>query len=383
MVAWPPPSLLCTVAVLLRVGIVAAAGIMSRRGALQKSAGSSPASPSAATRHHQRREDVVDDSAADPAMLLPELVGHLLNEAAARVDDQAQAIRLDDGVVWKPLRDSDQVKAAGEHVSALTELKNEPRPFDDAAAAVENDVYASPEFRSSEVRSGVVQQAAEREAQSADAATLAPEDRRVQKVAVDMAQNHPSGGSGKDAANRAGTPSNRKVVPKEPKDDSKDLAASRAKEERRDVAGGGPLEVGSKWTMTETLDVMDAGVQAATAEVFSGGQTEATAESSPRKRVVTADREVQTVAESSKKKSPTKDRHSQTLPTTPTLYSMATQTDVPEAPWYMFHTSVQKKKLAVVISAVFVLIYFILCYGLVSLAREFYAEHMFEELDFL
>ncbi|KAH6941220.1 hypothetical protein HPB50_015110 [Hyalomma asiaticum] len=354
---------------------------MSRRRVLQQSAGSSPA----AMRHHHRREDVVDDSAADPAMLLPELVGHLLNEATARVDEQAQAIRLDDGVVWKPLRDSDQVQAAGEHMSGLPELKNELPAIVNAAAPVENDVYPSPQFQSSAVSSQVVPQPAERDAPSADATTLAPEDHTTDKNAVGIAQNHPSRSTnnGKDAANRSGTPNNRKVVPQEPEVDSKDLIASGAKEERRDVAEGGPPDVGSKWTMTETLDVVHASVQASPAEVFSGGQTEATAESSPRKRVVTADREVQTAAESSQKKSSTKDRYSQTLPTAPTLYSMATQTDLPEAPWYMFHASVEKKKLAVVVSAVFVLVYFILCYGLVGVARELYAEHVFEELDFL
>ncbi|KAL1466788.1 hypothetical protein MTO96_026421 [Rhipicephalus appendiculatus] len=139
--------------------------------------------------------------------------------------------------------------------------------------------------------------------------------------------------------------------------------------------------------MTETLEVADASVQAdviAAAEKAvqpsSGGKT--TAE--PRQRVTTVDQGVQTdAAASTSEKSSTKDRYSQTLPTTPTLYSIETQTDLQEAPWYLFRTSVQKKKLAVVISATFVLIYFILCYGLVNMAREMYAEHVFEELDFL
>lgn len=374
MVAWPPPSLVYTVAVLLRVGVVAAAGVMSRRRVLQQSAGSSSVAAAAAVRHH---EDVVED--ADPAMLLPELVGHLLNEAAARVDDQAEAIRLDDGVVWKPLREPDQVKAAGEHVSALPELKNEP-PHVEAAAAAENDVIPS-RLASSAVRSRLLQRDA--------AETLTAEDHGAPKDdAARMAQNHPTSGSNsKDAANRSGTPNSRNGIPQDPNHNSKDPTASRAGDKQQGVAEGSPLEVGSKSSVTKTLDVADASVQAdvtapadTVVQPSSGGKT--TAE--PRQRVPTVDQGVQTdAAASTSKKSSTKDRYSQTLPTTPTLYSMATQTDIQEAPWYLFRTSVQKKKLAVMISAVFVLIYFILCYGLVSMAREMYAEHVFEELDFL
>nr|XP_050023065.1 uncharacterized protein LOC126517397 [Dermacentor andersoni] len=392
MVAWPPPSLVCTVAVLLRVGI-AAAGVMSRRRVHQQQSGSSP---SGAARHH---DDVVEDgaAAADPVMLLPELVGRLLNEAAARVDDEA--VRLDDGVVWKPLREPDQVKAAGEHVSGLPEVKNELRSIDEAAAVVESDVFPS-RFQSSAVASRLRQQAAEK---AAPIKTAILEDRDPGTDA-DMAQNHPSGSnnSGKDAANRSGTPTNQRI-PQEPNHDDKadacdDASATtnRAREEQRDVVAvddnlkgddslpGGP-EVGSKATLTETLDVADASVQvdAAPAEEarLPPDAQPVTTTAEPRKRVATVDREMQTATPS--KKSSTKDRQSQTLPTTPTLYSMATQTEFQDAPWYAFRTSVQKKKLAAIISAVFVLVYFILCYGLVNAAREMYAEHVFEELDFL
>lgn len=405
MVAWPPPSLVCTVAVLLRVGI-AAAGVMSRRRVHQQQSGSS----GAPARHH---DDVVEDSAAAPAaaaaaepvMLLPELVGRLLNEAAARVDDEA--IRLDDGVVWKPLREPDQVKAAGEHVSGLPEVKNELQSIDEAAAAaLENDVFPS-RFQSSAVGSRLRQQAAEKGAPIETAALAPPEDRELARTGADMAQNNASGSSnsgGKDAANRPGTPKSRRI-PQDPPNHNKadaaskdaSLSANRAREEEQDVVvaddnkrkGGddalyGALEVGSKATMTETLDVADAGVQAdaspAEARLPSDAQqSKTTAE--PRKRVATTvDREMQT---STSKKSSTRERYSQTLPTTPTLYSMATQTDVQDAPWYLCRSSAQKKKLAVIISAVFVLVYFILCYGLVNAAREMYAEHVFEELDFL
>lgn len=408
MVAWPPPSLVCTVAVLLRVGI-AAAGVMSRRRVHQQQSGSS----GAPARHH---DDVVEDSAAAPAaaaaaepvMLLPELVGRLLNEAAARVDDEA--IRLDDGVVWKPLREPDQVKAAGEHVSGLPEVKNELQSIDEAAAAaaLENDVFPS-RFQSSAVGSRLRQQAAEKRAPIETAALAPPEDRELARTGADMAQNHASGSSnsgGKDAANRPGTPKSRRI-PQEPPNHNKadaaskdaSLTANHAREEEQDVVvvangnkrkggddalAGAPIEVGSKATMTETLDVADAGVQAdaspAEARLPSDAQqSKTTAE--PRKRVATTvDREMQT---STSKKSSTRERYSQTLPTTPTLYSMATQTDVQDAPWYLCRSSAQKKKLAVIISAVFVLVYFILCYGLVNAAREMYAEHVFEELDFL
>ncbi|XP_065311816.2 uncharacterized protein [Dermacentor albipictus] len=390
MVAWPPPSLVCTVAVLLRVGI-AAAGVMSRRRVHQQQSGSSP---SGAARHH---DDVVDDGAADPVMLLPELVGRLLNEAAARVDDEA--VRLDDGVVWKPLREPDQVKAAGEHVSGLPEVKHELRSIDEAAAVVESDVFPS-RFQSSAVASRLRQQAAQK---GAPIKTAILEDREPGTDA-DMAQNHPSGSnnSGKDAENRSGTPRNQRI-PQEPNHDDKadtsddaSATANPAGKEQRDVVAvddnpkgddsltGGP-EVGSKATLTETLEVADAGVQvdAAPAEEArlppDAQPVTTTTTAEPRKRGATVDREMQTASN----KSSTRDRQSQTLPTTPTLYSMATQTDIQDAPWYAFRTSVQKKKLAAIISAVFVLVYFILCYGLVNAAREMYAEHIFEELDFL
>ncbi|XP_049514291.1 uncharacterized protein LOC119434132 [Dermacentor silvarum] len=396
MVAWPPPSLVCTVAVLLRVGI-AAAGVMSRRRVHQQQSGSS----GAPARHH---DDVVEDSAAAPAaaaaaepvMLLPELVGRLLNEAAARVDDEA--IRLDDGVVWKPLREPDQVKAAGEHVSGLPEVKNELQSIDEAAAAaLENDVFPS-RFQSSAVGSRLRQQAAEKRAPIETAALAPPEDRELARTGADMAQNHASGSSnsgGKDAANRPGTPKSRRI-PQEPPNHNKadaaskdaSLTANRAREEEQDVVvvandnkrkGGDDALAGAP-----SKDVADAGVQAdaspAEARLPSDAQqSKTTAE--PRKRVATTvDREMQT---STSKKSSTRERYSQTLPTTPTLYSMATQTDVQDAPWYLCRSSAQKKKLAVIISAVFVLVYFILCYGLVNAAREMYAEHVFEELDFL
>ncbi|KAL3186499.1 hypothetical protein MRX96_027536 [Rhipicephalus microplus] len=370
MVAWPPPpSLLCTVAILLRVGVVAAAGVMSRRRGLQQSAGSSSAA--AATRHHH--EDVAED--ADPALLLPELVGHLLNEAAAGVDDQAEVIRLDD-VVWKPLREPDQVKAAGEYVSTLPVLKNEPLHVQAAAAAVENDVIPSP-LPSSAVRSQLTQLLDAGE-------TLAPGDHGTPKDAFPhMAQNDPTSGSNEGAANRSGAPKSRNVIPGDP--NFKDQSVIRSADERQQSAEGSPFKVGSKSTITEKLEVADANVQAdviATDEKAVQPSTGRKANAEARKRAATVDHAVQT-DELTSKKSSTKDKYSQTLPTTPTQYSMATQTDVQEAPWYLFRTSVQKKKLAVAISVTFVLIYFFLCYGLVNMAREMYAEHVFEELDFL
>ncbi|KAK8770532.1 hypothetical protein V5799_013006 [Amblyomma americanum] len=203
-----------------------------------------------------------------------------------------------------------------------------------------------------------------------------------------MAQNpshNNSGNNNNEDASRSSLPRNRKSPEESSKGDPgkeenlggprarKDVAAANAREGASRAAE--PPVTESRETMTEFF-VADASVQADVALDESRLPADGPKSKTEPARVATVSREVQT----SKK---TKDKHSQTQPTTPALYSMATQTDMQPAPWYLFRTSTQKKQLAAFISAFFVLVYLILCYGLVCFARDRYAEEfVYEELDY-
>lgn len=110
MVLWPTSLLACTI--VLRLALAAAVGMSRRR--LQQSSSA--------------RDDEDGVAASPPGSLhLPELLGRMLKDAAAAEDEGA--FRLDDGSVWKPLRESDQVSSWSANLVELRALATQSSLF--------------------------------------------------------------------------------------------------------------------------------------------------------------------------------------------------------------------------------------------------------------
>lgn len=367
MVVWPP--LACTLAILLRLALTAAVGMSRRR--LQQSSSA-----------HDDEDGVAAAAAAAPPLLLPELLGRMLNDAAAAEDEGA--FRLDDGSVWKPLRETDQVKAAGEHVGDLPDVKSELGAIEGAAAAIENELaHRQSALGGESPRVGAINE---------DVGHI-PESVNPSKLRADAAQGTDASSNNEDlvrplnpvaselradSAQEIGDGSNYEEL------DRPDFSRSQeGLEEKTDEAdaqrdSGLPANLANaaKKSEVDMLEPSQASesdsksTQTVTAAADASAQTKAV---EPESKPIAKERSVQTSRKASR------DRHSQTA--TPVLMSMGTQTDIDAAPWYLFRTSVQKKRLAAAISVFFILLYFVLCYGVFAWAREFYEGEFLEEFE--
>ncbi|CAN8027975.1 unnamed protein product [Ixodes persulcatus] len=129
------PSVVCTVAILLRVAFTAAGGMSRRR--VQKTA-----SRDTCPRAGEGLRTGLDKALHLP---LPQLLNRMLKESSGQADsgplqlvvlddDADDTVVLEDGTAWKPYREVDEVKAAGEYVGILPETKAISPDADDNAA---------------------------------------------------------------------------------------------------------------------------------------------------------------------------------------------------------------------------------------------------------
>lgn len=345
MLVWPS-LLACTI--LLRLALTAAVGMSRRR--LQQSSSA------------RDDEDGVAAAVAPAPLLLPELLGRMLKDAAA-ADDQG-AFRLDDGSVWKPLRDTDQVKAAGEHVGDLPEVKSELGAIDVAAAVIENELVHR-------------RSALDRERAVSEGAGYIPKAGSPVDLPADAVR-------GSDAAQEIGDGGNYAEV------DRPNLTRSQVGLEQTTGEADAPKDTGMPTNLASNnaakkseVDMLEpprasesdskSTQTATTVAVDASAQTKADEPESKLTAKPSVARSVQTSRKAGR------DRQSQTAG--PVLMSMGTQTDIDAPPWYLFRTSMQKKRLAAVISVFFILVYFVICYGLFAWAREFYESEFSEEFD--
>lgn len=354
MVLWPTSLLACTI--VLRLALAAAVGMSRRR--LQQSSSA--------------RDDEDGVAASPPGSLhLPELLGRMLKDAAAAEDEGA--FRLDDGSVWKPLRESDQVRAAGERVGDLPEVKNELGAIDRAASAIENELVHRQSTLDGEHRLigavnegvGYIPMAVDPSDLPAGAVQGTEASGHNKGLARPRSQTSLSpaakGGNYKELERPNLVPSQARLEQKTEADDRKNSGPSAIPAEVDMLEPTGASESNSKSTQTVTV------------AADASAQTKAEEPESKLEAKPSVDRSVQTSRKASR------DRQSQT--TGAVLMSMGTQTDIDAAPWYLFRTSVQKKKLAAAISVFFILVYFVLCYGVFAWVRDFYEVELIEEFE--
>lgn len=362
MVLWPPSLLACTIA--LRLALAAAVGMSRRR--LQQSSSA--------------RDDEDGVAASPPGPLhLPELLGRMLKDAAAAEDEGA--FRLDDGSVWKPLRETDQVRAAGEHVGDLPEVKNELGAIDRAASAIESElVHRQSTLDGQPPLIGAVNEGVGHVPMAVD-----PSDLPADAVQGTDASGH-NKGLARPRSPTSLNPAAQGANYQEPERPS--LVPSQARLEQKtgeadDRKDSGPSAIpannAAKKSEADMLEPSGASesysksTQTVTSAADASAQTKAEEPESKLEAKPSVDRSVQTSRKASR------DRQSQT--TGPVLMSMETQTDIDAAPWYLFRTSVQKKKLAVAISVFFIFLYFVLCYNVFAWARDFYEGEFIEEFE--
>lgn len=362
MVVWPP--LACTLAILLRLALTAAVGMSRRR--LQQSSSA-----------HDDEDGVAVAAApaAAPPLLLPELLGRMLNDAAAAEDEGA--FRLDDGSVWKPLRETDQVKAAGEHVGDLPDVKSELGAIEGAAAAIENELAhrqsaldgETPRVGAVTEDGGYIPESVNPSELRADAALARPRSQTSLKASELRA----------DAAQDIGDGSNYEELDRPSLARSQKGMEDKTGEAEAQKDSGLPTNLANNAAKKSEVDMLQPSAasesdskstQTVTAAADASAQTKAV---EPELKPAAKDRSVQTSRKASR------DKHAQTA--APVLMSIGTQTDIDAAPWYLFRTSVQKKRLAAAISVFFILFYFVLCYGVFAWAREFYEGEFLEEFE--
>lgn len=229
-----------------------------------------------------------------------------------------------------------QVRAAGERVGDLPEVKNELGAIDRAASAIENELVHRQSTLDGEHRLigavnegvGYIPMAVDPSDLPAGAVQGTEASGHNKGLARPRSQTSLSpaakGGNYKELERPNLVPSQARLEQKTEADDRKNSGPSAIPAEVDMLEPTGASESNSKSTQTVTV------------AADASAQTKAEEPESKLEAKPSVDRSVQTSRKASR------DRQSQT--TGAVLMSMGTQTDIDAAPWYLFRTSVQKKK---------------------------------------